>query len=154
MTIATDPRPPSAQLTSAARRSTMTYSVLFSDTFDLCRKMRQPYRPTDITNYRGQWGANLRRLRVQVFTTQLEFAIALSNEAVFVHKNTVSNWELGTRTPPIEVLPAIARVLKCKIWELVPEYIPTGDDVESSRYDMKDEDHPLRQHKGRKRRRG
>lgn len=99
--------------------------------------MRQPYVAIDISTYRGQWGHNFRRLRMKQFTTQQEFANALADQEVYVNKNTISNWELGIRTLPIECLPAIARVLRCDITELVPRYVKTGPDVESTRYDPK-----------------
>ena len=39
-------------------------------------------------------------------------------EEVGVEQNTVSQWESGTRKPPSDKLPALARALDCTIDEL------------------------------------
>lgn len=78
------------------------------------------YTPVDVSTYRGQWGDNFRRLRMARFETQTEFAEALATVGIHVKKAAVSHWELGRRTPPIEFLPLIARVLKCDVIDLVP----------------------------------
>ncbi len=40
-------------------------------------------------------------------------------------KGCISQWENGTRTPPVEMLPKLAEVLNCSIEELVYAIIET-----------------------------
>lgn len=40
-----------------------------------------------------------------------------------VHQVDVSYWENGKRTPPIELLPDLAKILKCTVDELVDKLI-------------------------------
>lgn len=93
----------------------------------------RPSIPADVSTYRGQWGANLRKLRCKVFDTQQKFADALESNGIFVSKQTISQWEHGRRTPPVECFPVIAAVLSCRIGALLPKY-ESGTVVENTRY--------------------
>lgn len=96
-----------------------------------------PLAPVDMSTYRGQVGFNLRRLRMKKFDTQISLVEAMQQYGVFIHKNTVSNWERGDRLPAIEILPVLAHVLGCRVRTLVPEPLRSKPDPPSSRYSEK-----------------
>lgn len=64
--------------------------------------------------------SKLKSLRLQQNVKQ----ITLTNTFNF-SKGCISQWENGTRTPPIEILPKLAEVLNCTIEELVYAIIET-----------------------------
>ena len=49
-------------------------------------------------------------------------------EEVGVEQNTVSQWESGTRKPPSDKLPALARALDCTIDELFADETKAASD--------------------------
>lgn len=59
-------------------------------------------------------------LRKKLKLSQTEIANKL-----FLSQRTISSWENGTRTPPVDILPKLAEVLNCSIEELVYAIIDT-----------------------------
>ena len=59
---------------------------------------------------------NLRARRLAAHMTQAELAAALG-----VTQGAVYGWEIGTKYPSADKLPALARVLRCKIDDLYEE---------------------------------
>jgi transcriptional regulator with XRE-family HTH domain len=66
-----------------------------------------------VDEWRAMFGAKLRRARMAVPLTQIEFAFLLK-----VGQTTVSAWERGVAVPRDEIRPRIARIVRCSVAEL------------------------------------
>jgi transcriptional regulator with XRE-family HTH domain len=80
----------------------------------------------DVSEYRGQVGAHWRQLREAKIRYQTDFADELQKHGMKVSKQSVSNWEHGTRFPiELNDWPLIAAVLGVGVEDLLPPYIPS-----------------------------
>ncbi len=70
---------------------------------------------------------SLQKTRKRLELTQQEIA-----KKLFLSQRTISSWEKGTRTPPVEQLPKLAQVLNCSIEELVYAIIETKNQKEKN----------------------
>lgn len=74
----------------------------------------------DRSTYRGRFAANLRSLRLAKFESQEDLSKAMARHGYRATTITISAWERGTRTPPIEAFPALAKSLHCDPGDLLP----------------------------------
>jgi transcriptional regulator with XRE-family HTH domain len=66
-----------------------------------------------VDEWRAMFGARLRRARMAVPLTQVEFAFLLK-----VGQTTISAWERGVAVPRDDLRPRIARIVRCTVAEL------------------------------------
>jgi hypothetical protein len=89
----------------------------------------------DVSDYRGQVGAHWRELRVAKFRYQTGFVVELQKYGMQVSKQSVSNWEHGTRFPiELNDWPLIAAVLGGGVEDLLPPYVPSRSNREAAPY--------------------
>ena len=67
---------------------------------------------------------NVKLLRQKVNLKQLNISSYIG-----IKQNTYCQWEKGTRQPPIEILPKLAKILNCSIEDLVYAIINTSKGV-------------------------
>lgn len=65
-------------------------------------------------------------LRKNLKLSQSELA-----KKLYLSQRTISSYENGTRTPPIDLLPKLAEVLNCSIEELVYAIIDTKNQAKT-----------------------
>jgi transcriptional regulator with XRE-family HTH domain len=68
----------------------------------------------------GAVGRHWHRLRRERFSTQAEFAAALTKRGYKITVATVSEWERGFRMPNLTDLPMIAATLEVPVQSLIP----------------------------------
>ena len=76
--------------------------------------MSPAQKQPDQSSYRGRFAARLRMLREKTGMTGQEFAQALRNSGYKLGERTYYDWESGGGSPPIEVYPLLAKLLKQK----------------------------------------
>jgi transcriptional regulator with XRE-family HTH domain len=70
--------------------------------------------------YAMRFAENLRRLRMKTKMTGKQAAAAVGEAGYPIAWRTYYGWEDGTRTPPLDALPAIAKTMGVTIKTLFP----------------------------------
>lgn len=73
----------------------------------------------DLTTYRGRFAARLRELRGD--KDVMKIVASLKKSGHEIGRATYYNWESATTDPPLNVMPALAKALHCKLSQLFPE---------------------------------
>ena len=80
----------------------------------------RPPKLIDVSSYSGRFAERLRTLREKAKLTAEQAAEAVSEAGFAVAKRTYYGWEGGTRQPPFDALPAIAKALGQSIRSIMP----------------------------------
>ncbi|MEP3477981.1 MAG: helix-turn-helix transcriptional regulator [Fuerstiella sp.] len=75
----------------------------------------------DLSTYSGRLAGHLRQLREASGLTSSEAAEKMNKAGYVISEAAFRHWENGTRSPHWDALPALAKTLKVKVRELVPE---------------------------------
>lgn len=80
----------------------------------------RPQTKGNTTTYSGRLGAILRKRREELGLSVEAFKDFLATNDVEVTVHTVYHWEKGLRPIPLNAVPAIAKILKLAIRDLLP----------------------------------
>jgi len=80
----------------------------------------RPTNPIDESTYAGRFAARLRMLREKAGITGEQMAEEITNAGYDCPKRTYYNWEAGTREPPLNSLPTIAKTLRVQVRTIFP----------------------------------
>ncbi len=69
-------------------------------------------KAADESTYSGRFAARLRMLREKTGMTGMEFSEAIRGEGYKLGQRTYFDWETGRTTPPLDVFPILAKLLK------------------------------------------
>lgn len=73
----------------------------------------------DTSTYGGRFAARLRELRAG--RDVMKIVASLKRSGHEIGRATYYNWESAAYDPPLNVLPALAKALGCKVSELFPD---------------------------------
>lgn len=79
-----------------------------------------PKRQVDTSTYSGKLAKRLTMLREKAGLSVEKFAEHVTKAGYEVKVPTIYSWEQGRSSPHVEAFPAISRVLKISIGELLP----------------------------------
>jgi len=82
--------------------------------------MARPAKPIDESTYSGRFAARLRMLREKRGLTGEQMAKTITEAGYNCPGRTYYNWEAGTREPPLNSLPAIAKTLCVQVRTIFP----------------------------------
>ncbi len=78
-------------------------------------------REPDLSTYSGRLSARIRKLRKATGLSTGEAAEKISKHGYDLSETAFRHWENGTRGPRWDAMPALAKTLKVKVREIIPE---------------------------------
>jgi transcriptional regulator with XRE-family HTH domain len=73
----------------------------------MSRLLKEP----EVDTYGGRFATRLRKLRIKTGLTAQQFAELLVADGVEIRPRTYYNWEAGINSPPLDMLPLLAKHL-------------------------------------------
>lgn len=80
-----------------------------------------PKKQVDTSQFTGRFAKRLTTLREEAGLTVEKFASKLTDAGYEIRGTTIYSWEQGRSSPHVEAFPAIAKVLKIAIADILPK---------------------------------